>query len=143
MSDLTTAIACAGCGKPSSEVRLDLDVRATPPELVCPKCKRKPKCPRCGHRRNRLQCVPRGAAICLPCLKPRRSIRELYTIGDGGSRTPVGGTEHHPRCDGTWSLGKSAGRCALVTGHDGAHSVFGAPGTAVVRDRVIVVPEDS
>jgi hypothetical protein len=35
-------IACSSCG--ATGVRIDLDVRATPPEHVCVKCKRMPKC---------------------------------------------------------------------------------------------------
>lgn len=61
-------IACASCG--ATGVRIDLDVRSTPPEHVCVTCKRKPKCTLCGKRRNRLT-VDGEQKVCCPCIKRR------------------------------------------------------------------------
>jgi hypothetical protein len=50
MEDLAP-LTCAGCN--ASGTRLDLDTKSTPPELVCPSCKKKGKCDRCRRRVSR------------------------------------------------------------------------------------------
>ena len=44
-------LSCAGCH--AVGVPLDLDTKATPPELVCRRCAKKGKCDRCGKRSGR------------------------------------------------------------------------------------------
>lgn len=59
-------IECANCGAPGTgpeAVRLDLDLKSTPPEHVCLKCKRMPRCSRCTKRRSRLNID----GVCCPC----------------------------------------------------------------------------
>lgn len=60
------SVACTNCG--ATDVRIDLDVRATPPEHVCVPCKRMPKCDECHKRRNRLT-VEGAKKICGRCIK--------------------------------------------------------------------------
>ncbi len=46
VAEVLEPLCCAACG--ARGVPLDLDVRQTPPEIVCRRCKRKPKCPGCS-----------------------------------------------------------------------------------------------
>lgn len=52
------SLACAHCGV--TDVPIDLDVRATPPEYACRRCLKKMTCPECRRRVNRLISLPRG-----------------------------------------------------------------------------------
>lgn len=45
-------LECQGCRR--TGVRLDLDVKASPPEHVCLKCLPRPKCDRCSRRVSRV-----------------------------------------------------------------------------------------
>jgi hypothetical protein len=67
-----TKLACESCS--STEGPLDLDVKSDPPERVCRKCIKMPKCPSCRFRRNRLMLFAGGDAICGLCV--RRNARE-------------------------------------------------------------------
>lgn len=61
-------IECANCGAPGigpEAVRLDLDLRTAPPQHVCLKCKRMPRCSSCTKARNRVDLD----GVCCPCLR--------------------------------------------------------------------------
>jgi hypothetical protein len=68
---------CVSCRRPDigpSRVRLDIDTTASPPELVCPRCRRKPRCSSCGRRKNRLTIESRDGAtvgVCGDCIRRR------------------------------------------------------------------------
>lgn len=47
----------------ASGTRLDLDTRTTPPQHVCPRCRKKSICPGCHRRVNRLVFLPPGSTI--------------------------------------------------------------------------------
>lgn len=56
MSAPLVPLACESCG--ATGVPLDLDTKATPPEVVCRKCIKKAKCDRCRRRVSRRVLVP-------------------------------------------------------------------------------------
>lgn len=94
------SVACANCGAPGvgpGAVRLDLDVKATPPEHVCVKCKRMPKCRRCSKRRNRLDV----SGVCLPCIKQSElsyAALNRRTCTACPARIDVSDTNEHGEC---------------------------------------------
>jgi hypothetical protein len=59
------SLACSSCG--ATDVPIDLDVKATPPEYVCRRCAKKSKCPECRRRVNRLISLPGGRSRCERC----------------------------------------------------------------------------
>ncbi len=97
-------IACSSCG--ATGVRIDLDVKATPPAHVCLKCLRKPTCLRCGHRRNRLIVQVGGAmadAICGPCVRAAdaaelRRNTVTCTVAACSARVLIVETNDHGEC---------------------------------------------
>jgi predicted RNA-binding Zn-ribbon protein involved in translation (DUF1610 family) len=91
-------LACSNCG--ATGVRIDLDVRATPPEHVCLKCKRMPKCDECGKRRNRLT-IEGSKKICGPCIRRNaKLLAESYmrTCTACPARVDVSDTNDHGEC---------------------------------------------
>ena len=98
-------VRCVGCCAPGiglDAVRLDLDVSATPPEHVCPRCRRKPRCSRCRKRRNRLTLQPGGPVLlCGPCIREsdrREAERCRRTCTACGGTTSIERTNEHGEC---------------------------------------------
>lgn len=95
----TYALACVGCGVPGmgpDAVRLDLDTRTDPPEHVCVKCKRKPKCRICGKRRNTLN----PEAVCSPCVRAgeRANAKRWERICACGAKHDITEMNDHGEC---------------------------------------------
>jgi DNA-directed RNA polymerase subunit RPC12/RpoP len=98
-------VQCASCGAPGvgpDAVRLDLDVSAVPPEHLCTRCRRKPRCSRCGKRRNRLTLQPGSrVSLCGPCIRDSARLeaeRCRRTCTACGGPTSVERTNEHGEC---------------------------------------------
>jgi hypothetical protein len=103
MSDHDVRCVCCGAsGVGLDAVRLDLDVSATPPEHLCTRCRRKPRCSRCGKRRNRLTLQPgSGVSLCGPCIRESDRLeakRCRRTCTACGGQTPFERTNEHGEC---------------------------------------------
>jgi hypothetical protein len=69
---MSIVLACTTCGATSEKVIIDLDTSATPPEYVCRKCHRKPRCPSCKRRKGRLVIGPGEVnGTCHDCVNRR------------------------------------------------------------------------
>jgi DNA-directed RNA polymerase subunit RPC12/RpoP len=91
---------CAGCGAPGTgpkAVRLDLDVKATPPEYVCMKCKRKPTCKQCCRRRGRVT-VDGVCCSCERANQRREKARWLRACTGCAARVDITETNDHGEC---------------------------------------------